>query len=79
MKLAPISHVAPVREMSMILGAYFGARFLGEGTSFAESSDRLSSSPECGGSPGLMLQRHSIVPRLVRANEKAAISSQPFF
>lgn len=31
MKLAPISHVAPVREMSMILGAYFGARFLGEG------------------------------------------------
>lgn len=31
MKLAPISHVAPIREMSMILGAYFGARFLGEG------------------------------------------------
>jgi drug/metabolite transporter (DMT)-like permease len=31
MRLAPISHVAPVREMSMILGAYWGARFLGEG------------------------------------------------
>lgn len=31
MRLAPISHVAPVREMSMMIGMYFGARFLGEG------------------------------------------------
>jgi len=31
MRLAPVSHVAPVREMSMILGAFMGARFLGEG------------------------------------------------
>jgi drug/metabolite transporter (DMT)-like permease len=31
MRLAPISHVAPVREMSMIIGIYFGARFLREG------------------------------------------------
>jgi drug/metabolite transporter (DMT)-like permease len=31
MRLAPISHVAPVREMSMMIGMYFGARLLGEG------------------------------------------------
>jgi drug/metabolite transporter (DMT)-like permease len=31
MRLAPISHVAPVREMSMMIGMYFGARFLREG------------------------------------------------
>ena len=31
MRLAPISHVAPVREMSMMVGMYFGARFLSEG------------------------------------------------
>ncbi len=31
MKLAPVSHVAPVREMSMMVGMYFGARFLNEG------------------------------------------------
>ena len=31
MRMAPISHVAPVREMSMMIGMYFGARFLGEG------------------------------------------------
>ena len=31
MRMAPISHVAPVREMSMIIGAYFGIKFLGEG------------------------------------------------
>jgi drug/metabolite transporter (DMT)-like permease len=31
MRLAPVSHVAPVREMSMIVGMYFGARFLSEG------------------------------------------------
>jgi drug/metabolite transporter (DMT)-like permease len=31
MRLAPISHVAPVREMSMMIGMYFGARFLKEG------------------------------------------------
>lgn len=31
MKLAPVSHVAPVREMSMMIGAYFGVKFLGEG------------------------------------------------
>ncbi len=31
MKLAPISHVAPMREMSMLIGMYFGARFLNEG------------------------------------------------
>jgi drug/metabolite transporter (DMT)-like permease len=31
MRLAPISHVAPVREMSMLIGMYFGARFLREG------------------------------------------------
>ena len=31
MRLAPISHVAPMREMSMMIGMYFGARFLSEG------------------------------------------------
>jgi len=31
MRMAPISHVAPVREMSMIIGAWFGIKFLGEG------------------------------------------------
>jgi uncharacterized membrane protein len=31
MRLAPISHVAPVREMSMLIGMYFGAKFLSEG------------------------------------------------
>jgi uncharacterized membrane protein len=30
MKLAPVSHVAPVREMSMMIGMYLGARFLQE-------------------------------------------------
>jgi drug/metabolite transporter (DMT)-like permease len=31
MQIAPVSHVAPVREMSMMIGAYFGVSFLGEG------------------------------------------------
>jgi drug/metabolite transporter (DMT)-like permease len=31
MKMAPVSHVAPIREMSMIIGAYFGIKFLREG------------------------------------------------
>jgi drug/metabolite transporter (DMT)-like permease len=31
MQMAPVSHVAPVREMSMMIGAYFGIRFLREG------------------------------------------------
>jgi drug/metabolite transporter (DMT)-like permease len=31
MRLAPVSHVAPVREMSMMVGMYFGARLLSEG------------------------------------------------
>jgi len=31
MKFAPVSHVAPAREMSMMVGAWFGARVLGEG------------------------------------------------
>jgi uncharacterized membrane protein len=31
MRLAPISHVAPLREMSMLAGMYLGARFLSEG------------------------------------------------
>jgi uncharacterized membrane protein len=31
MRIASISHVAPVREMSMMVGMYFGARFLSEG------------------------------------------------
>ncbi len=31
MTLAPVSHVAPAREMSMMIGAWFGARLLGEG------------------------------------------------
>jgi drug/metabolite transporter (DMT)-like permease len=30
MTIAPISHVAPLREMSMMIGAYFGVRFFGE-------------------------------------------------
>lgn len=30
MRIAPVSHVAPAREMSMMMGAYLGARFLGE-------------------------------------------------
>jgi drug/metabolite transporter (DMT)-like permease len=31
MRMAPVSHVAPVREMSMMVGMYLGARFLREG------------------------------------------------
>ncbi len=31
MKIAPISHVAPAREMSMMIGAWFGAKMLDEG------------------------------------------------
>ena len=31
MRIAPISRVAPAREMSMIIGAYLGTRLLGEG------------------------------------------------
>ena len=31
MTLAPVSHVAPARELSMMVGAWFGARVLGEG------------------------------------------------
>jgi drug/metabolite transporter (DMT)-like permease len=31
MQLAPVSHVAPIREMSMLIAAFFGTRFLGEG------------------------------------------------
>ena len=31
MQLAPVSYVAPARELSMLIGAYFGARFLQEG------------------------------------------------
>jgi drug/metabolite transporter (DMT)-like permease len=31
MKFAPVSHIAPAREMSMMIGAWFGARMLGEG------------------------------------------------
>ncbi|HYA16962.1 MAG TPA: hypothetical protein VEF06_05820, partial [Bryobacteraceae bacterium] len=31
MTIAPVSHVAPAREMSMMIGAWFGARVLQEG------------------------------------------------
>jgi uncharacterized membrane protein len=31
MRMAPISRIAPAREMSMIIGLYFGIRFLSEG------------------------------------------------
>ncbi len=31
MRLAPVSHIAPVREMSMMIGVFYGARFLSEG------------------------------------------------
>ena len=31
MRIAPISHVAPAREMSMMIGVYLGTRFLHEG------------------------------------------------
>lgn len=31
MQLAPVSYVAPARELSMLVGAYFGARLLQEG------------------------------------------------
>lgn len=31
MRLAPVSYVAPARELSMLVGAYFGAKLLGEG------------------------------------------------
>lgn len=31
MQLAPVSYVAPARELSMLVGAYFGARLLHEG------------------------------------------------
>jgi drug/metabolite transporter (DMT)-like permease len=30
MKLAPISHVAPARELATLIGTYFGARLLKE-------------------------------------------------
>jgi drug/metabolite transporter (DMT)-like permease len=30
MRLAPVSHVAPLREMSMMIGLFFGAKFLSE-------------------------------------------------
>ena len=30
MRIAPVSHVAPAREMSMMIGAYFGTKLLGE-------------------------------------------------
>ena len=35
MTLAPVSHIAPAREMSMMIGAYFGARL------FKEPAQRL--------------------------------------
>src|SRR5690606_41403423 len=31
MKLAPVSHVAPARELSMLIAAFLGARLLNEG------------------------------------------------
>jgi uncharacterized membrane protein len=31
MQLAPVSYVAPARELSMLVGAYLGARLLQEG------------------------------------------------
>ena len=31
MRMAPVSHVAPAREMSMMIGTYLGSRFLSEG------------------------------------------------
>ena len=31
MRMAPVSHVAPIREMSMMIGTYFGIKFLHEG------------------------------------------------
>jgi uncharacterized membrane protein len=31
MRIAPVSHVAPAREISMMLGAWMGGRFLNEG------------------------------------------------
>jgi drug/metabolite transporter (DMT)-like permease len=33
MRLAPVSYVAPARELSMLIGAYFGAKLLREGHS----------------------------------------------
>ena len=31
MRIAPVSHIAPAREMSMMIGAYFGTKLLNEG------------------------------------------------
>lgn len=31
MRMAPVSHVAPIREMSMMIGTYFGIKYLREG------------------------------------------------
>lgn len=31
MTMAPVSHVAPAREVSMLIAAFLGARMLGEG------------------------------------------------
>jgi len=31
MRIAPVSHIAPAREMSMMIGAYFGTKLLREG------------------------------------------------
>jgi drug/metabolite transporter (DMT)-like permease len=33
MKVAPVSHVAPAREVAMLIGTYFGARVLKEAVS----------------------------------------------
>ena len=42
MTMAPVSHVAPIREMSMMIGAYFGVRFLMKDTPAVEYSGPLS-------------------------------------
>lgn len=31
MRMAPVSHVAPAREVSIVIGAYLGSRLLNEG------------------------------------------------
>ena len=38
MTQAPVSHVAPARELSMLIGAWLGARLLGE----ADAAQRMS-------------------------------------
>ena len=63
MRLAPISHVAPMREMSMMIGLYFGARFLKEGQ-IVRRTDRIASYCRRSGRVSLRLTNARNLPAL---------------